>query len=263
MNLLLLCDADLADEGGLVRVSGRRAAHLLDVLGVGVGSSVKAGWIGGRMGHAMVVAVEGREVVLQPSFDCEPPPRLDLRLVIALPRPKVLRRILQTSAAMGLRAVHLVNSWRVDKSYWGSPLLERSRLTAELLLGAEQGRDTVLPRVEVHRLFKPFVEDELGVLAADTMKLVGDIAAGEPCPSAVTRPVTLVVGPEGGLIPYEVDALKAIGFRAVHLGPRPLRVEQAVPAFVGRLAPRSIVDIACDARYLARNAEEKGTGEGR
>lgn len=239
MNLLLLHESELTEGSGMVRVSGRRAAHLLDVLGVGVGSSVKAGMIGGRMGQAMVVAVEGREVVLQPSFDCDPPPRIDLRLVIALPRPKVLRRILQISAAMGLRALHLINSWRVEKSYWGSPLLEPSRLTSELVLGAEQGRDTILPRVEVHRLFKPFVEDELAALAAGTIKLVGDAAAGELCPSAVARPVTLVIGPEGGLIPYEVEALAALGFRPVHLGPRALRVEQAVAAFVGRLLPGS------------------------
>ncbi len=235
MNLLLLTAADLADGAARPRISGRRSAHLLDILGVTVGSTVTAGLLGGRMGHATVIAIRGREVELDLCFDRDPPPRFDVRLVLALPRPKGLRRILQGCAAIGVRSIHLINSWRVEKSYWGSPLLDPRRLEAELVLGAEQGRDTILPEVELHKLFKPFVEDQLGPIGEGTSKLLGEAAAPEICPTAVSQPVTLVIGPEGGLIPYEIEAIQSVGFRPVHLGPRALRVEQAVPAFLGRL----------------------------
>jgi len=237
MNLLLLHESDLIDGGAGALVSGRRATHLLDVVGVEVGSTVAAGLLGGRMGQGVVVALVETTLTLELRLDRDPPPRLDVRLVLALPRPKCLRRIVQGCAAMGLRDLHLINSWRVEKSYWGSPLLETGRLRDEMILGAEQGRDTILPDVRLHKGFKPFVEDLLPAIGGATLKLVGDLSATLGCPASVAAPVTLVIGPEGGLIPYEVEMLVRAGFEPVSLGPRALRVEHAVPAFLGRLAP--------------------------
>jgi RsmE family RNA methyltransferase len=237
MNLLLLHACDLIEGGRGARVADRRAAHLLDVVRVEVGSTVAVGLLGGQMGQGVVVALVERALELELRLDRDPPPRLDVRLVLALPRPKCLRRILQGCAAMGLRELHLINSWRVEKSYWGSPLLEAGRLRGEMILGAEQGRDTILPNVHLHKGFKPFVEDLLPSIGAATLKLVGDTAAKHGCPASVAAPVTLVIGPEGGLIPYEVEMLVRAGFERVSLGPRALRVEHAVSAFLGRLAP--------------------------
>jgi RsmE family RNA methyltransferase len=240
VNLLLLADDDLRDRGATARIAGRRAAHLLDVLGVELGATVEAGLLGGRMGRATVAAIDGREILLRLDLDRDPPPRHDVRLVLALPRPKSLRRILQGCAAAGVRAVYLINSWRVEKSYWGSPSLASARIEEQLVLGAEQGRDTILPEVRLCRRFKPFVEDDLPGIASEApemQRLVGDARAPASCPAAVQQPVTLVIGPEGGLIPYELDMVAALGFTPVRVGARALRVEQAVAAFLGRLVP--------------------------
>jgi RsmE family RNA methyltransferase len=160
---------------------------------------------------------------------------LPLVLVLALPRPKAMRRVLQTVATLGIKRLCLVAAWRVEKSYWESPLLTPARVAAELVLGLEQGGDTVVPTVTLHRRFKPFVEDELGALAAASRPLLAHPTAERPCPRAVGTPVTLAIGPEGGFTAYEVGALEAQDFESVSLGPRILRVEQAVPALVGRL----------------------------
>ena len=240
MNLLLLTSRDLRSDAGRfpirASVTGRRAEHIRQVLGAEVGATVEVGLLGGLLGSATLVAIEKGEILLDVSLGREPPPRFDLRLVLALPRPKSLRRILQGCAAMGVRSIFLVNSWRVQKSYWGSPLLEDDAIQRELSYGLEQGRDTILPEVHLCPLFKPFVEDRLDEVSRGTLKLVGAPAAVEACPAAVRQPVTLVIGPEGGLIPYEEERLAEIGFVPVHLGPRALRVEQAVPAFLGRLS---------------------------
>jgi len=165
----------------------------------------------------------------------DPPGPLPVRLILALPRPKCLKRLLQTIAAMGVKDLTLLHTWRVEKSYWASPLLSPELLREQLVLGLEQGRDTILPEVRLRRLFKPFVEDELEALSRHTVRFVAHPAAPRPCPAATAAPTTLVIGPEGGFIDYEIDALIAREFSPFSLGPRILRVEQAVPALLARL----------------------------
>lgn len=247
MNLILLLDEDFdadarrACDGGErveVRLTGRRATHVREVHRARVGRELVCGRLGGRVGRATVAAVERDHVDLRVRLDAEPPPKLPLTLVLALPRPKTLRRVLQTVATMGVEQLLLVNSWRVDKSYWKSPALAPAAIRAQLLLGLEQGRDTIPPVVETKRLLAPFCARELDALAAGTRRLVADPAAKSPCPhalDALEEPVTLVLGPEGGLIDRELDLFRRHGFEGVTLGARPLRVEQALPAAIARL----------------------------
>jgi len=234
MNLILLCDDDFiaADR---VRLDGRRLAHIAAVHRAEPGRALCVGRLNGRIGTGVVARIDACVVELEVALDRAPPAALPLRLVLALPRPKTLRRLLQAVAAMGVKDLTLINTWRVDKSYWGSPQLAPENLREQLFLGLEQGRDTMLPEVRLRSLFKPFVEDELADLSRDSRRLVAHPAAAATCPAPAAQPTTLVIGPEGGLIAYELDALAGAGFQAVSLGPRILRVEQAVPALLARL----------------------------
>ncbi|HSP97415.1 MAG TPA: 16S rRNA (uracil(1498)-N(3))-methyltransferase [Candidatus Dormibacteraeota bacterium] len=234
MNLLLLDDRDFV-AADRVHLTGRRLRHVREVHRAAVGDTLRVGRIDGEVGSAVVVALDDVALTLgEVRLDAAPPPPAPLRLLLALPRPKALRRVLQGAAAFGIKDIVVLNSWRVEKSFWQSPVLQPPALREQLLLGLEQGGDTRLPRVELRRRFKPFVEDELPALL-DGLGLVAHPPAAELCPRAVAGHVTLAVGPEGGFIPYEVEALQRAGCRAVSLGPRPLRVEQAVPALLGRL----------------------------
>ena len=179
--------------------------------------------------------IDSRSAVLNIELSLPPPPPLPLTLLLALPRPKVLKRVLQCAAAMGVKKLVLFKSWRVEKSYWQSPLLEEEKCREQLLLGLEQAGDTILPELMLRKRFKPFVEDELPALAGNTLALLAHPGSPRPCPRKVGRPVTLAIGPEGGFLSYEVDLLMGQGFQPVHLGERILRVEQVVPALLGRL----------------------------
>ena len=137
MNRLLLTAEELA--GGDATIVGARALHLIRVLGVRRDSQLRAGIIDGVEGMAKVAEVGEASVVVTFEATGLARPPLPVDLVVALPRPKVLRRVLQHAAAWHVRSVALVNSWRVDKSYWGSPLLAPEALRAELVVGAEQG----------------------------------------------------------------------------------------------------------------------------
>jgi RsmE family RNA methyltransferase len=236
VNLVLLDPAELRPDG-TARLDGRRAAHAREVLRAVPGARVLAGVVGGRMGEAEVLSIAAGELVLRPGLDRDPPPPSPVALVLALPRPKILRRVLQAAAAMGVKRLALVGSWRVEKSYFASPFLAPDAIRAELLLGLEQGRDTVLPEVTVHRLFKPFVEDVLdGAFPAPARLLAHPAGAAplEAVPAAGGR-ATLAVGPEGGWTAYEAERLRERGFAPFTLGPRALRVDAAVPFAIGQV----------------------------
>lgn len=234
VNLLLFSAADRCDPGH-IRISGRRLQHLRQVLGASVGDQLRVGEIEGLIGTGLVQELDDERAILSVTLDQPPTDKLPLRLVLALPRPKMLRRILRTAAELGVPELHLINSYRVEKSYWQTPALAPPTVREYLLQGLEQARDTIVPAVHCHRRFKPFVEDTLPGLASDHLALLAQPGEHPPCPRDARAPTLLVIGPEGGFIPYEVDKLQAAGCRAVSLGPRILRVETALTALLGRL----------------------------
>nr|WP_319527190.1 16S rRNA (uracil(1498)-N(3))-methyltransferase [Pseudomonas laurentiana] len=234
MNLLLLEEADFTAADRVV-LGDRRFTHMQEIHRVAVGDTLRVGRLGGQMGQAQVLRLEGHEAELQVTFDQPPPAKLPLTLVLALPRPKMLRRVFQTVATMGVPKLILVNSYRVEKSFWQTPFLEADAIHEQLILGLEQARDTVLPEVIIEKRFKPFVEDRLPAISANTLGLVGHPGNHPPCPRGLNEPVTLAIGPEGGWIPYEVDLLSKAGLTPVQLGERILRVETAVTALLARL----------------------------
>lgn len=237
MNLVLLEDGDLAPDG-TARLSGRRAEHVLEVLRAGPGMRIRAGRLGGRLGDAAVLSASSGEVVLSLRLDAEPPPPSPVSLLLALPRPKILRKVLQAAASMGVKRLVLLGSFRVEKSYFSSPVLAPGAIRRELVLGLEQGRDTILPEVTVRRFFKPFVEDALdGALPGETRLLAhpGDLPPLEALPPSPAGGAVLAIGPEGGWTPYEARELERRRFAPFTLGPRPLRVDAAVPYAVGQV----------------------------
>lgn len=234
MNLLLLEQTDFIAADRVV-LADRRFTHMQEIHRVAVGDTLRVGQINGLMGQARVVRLEGHEAELQVSLDQQPPAKLPLTLILAVPRPKMLRRLFQTIATLGVPRLILLNSYKVEKSFWQTPFLTAEAIRENLILGLEQARDTVLPEIIIEKRFKPFVEDRLPAIAADTLGLVGHPGDYPACPRAVQQPVTLAIGPEGGWIPYEVDLLAKAGLQPVQLGTRILRVETAVTALLSRI----------------------------
>jgi len=234
MNLVILFESDFV-AADRVRLDGRRLRHVREVHRAQPGNTLRVGLLNGRLGAGEIANLSDTALEMVVRLDQSPPEPLPATLVLALPRPKSLKKILQAVTAMGVKRIVLLNTWRVEKSFWESPALQPAALEEQMILGLEQARDTVLPRLTLRHRFKPFVEDELPELIRNTRALLAHPSAAAPCPRALREPVTLAIGPEGGFIPYEVGKLEAAGFEAVSLGERRLRVEHAVPALLGRL----------------------------
>lgn len=234
MNLVLLQYSDDIINGR-VTLHGRRAQHIRTVLRAQVGDPVRVGLLQGDMGTGHVLRLDENSAELEIELNRAPPPPGPITLILALPRPKVLKRLLVMLTTMGVKHLVLVNSWRVDKSYWNSPVLEEQNLHNYLCLGLEQARDTILPQVKQRRLFKPFVEDELDTLCGIRERLLAHPGGAQGWPHAGAGERVLFIGPEGGLIPYEVSMLEERGFKTFSIGARILHVETAVVACLARL----------------------------
>ena len=234
MNLILLYQDDFIAENR-VRLTGRRLEHIRTVHRGGPDTQLRVGLLNGEIGHGSITRSDMESVELITSLDQPPPEILPVTLLLALPRPKMLKRVLQSATSLGVKQIYLINSFRVEKSFWSSPILEPDKLQEQLLLGLEQARDTILPAVHLRQRFKPFVEDELPELCRGSRALVAHPTSEKVALLEPNLPTTLAIGPEGGFIPYEIDKFGACGFVPFSLGDRILRVETAVPVLLSKM----------------------------
>lgn len=235
MNLLLLEAADLLSDREAI-VTGRRAAHIAGVLRAEAGSILKAGVIDGAIGTATVNEVSPERVHLTLDLGEQPPSPLDVEVALALPRPKVLSRSIAAIASMGVKRIAIINSWRVDKAYWKSPRLEPDALRSDLIAGLEQARDTILPRVTLHRFLREWCEQTLPVQISEGRRAILAHPYAAAAGDDVKGPATLIVGPDGGFIAEEIAMFERAGAEAISFGPRVLRVETAIPWLLSRFA---------------------------
>lgn len=234
MNRLLVF-AHEPDGDGRVRLTGERAAHLLEVLGVGPGDEIRAGLVDGPRAQGVVEAVDGDAVVLrlQPEAGIPERPRVDL--ILALPRPKVLGRMWAVLASLGVGHLALTNAWRVERNYFDTHQLHARTYRPRLIEGLQQAGDTRLPTVSVHKRLVPLLEDGLAPFG-DAVRLVAHPDRGARVSEALSavgeRRVLLAIGPEGGWIDRELALLDRCGFTRVGLGPRVLRTDVAATALL-------------------------------
>lgn len=236
MNFLLLHRNELADDG-TARLRGRRAEHVRTVLRAAPGRELRAGIVDGPVGTAVVRSVAADEVTVTVRCNEPAPPASDV-LLLAVPRPKVLLRMLAHAAALGFTRIVLFRSWRVEKSHLASTAMRAEVQREQLLLGLEQAGRTAVPRVDFAPLFRPLVEDTLPALDLPAARFVGHpLAATATAALELDRgaPFALALGPDGGLIPFEVEALAAAGFTPIACGPHALRTETALAVLWGQL----------------------------
>jgi 16S rRNA (uracil1498-N3)-methyltransferase len=240
---LILCEPSEVDAHGIVTLTGARGAHVRSVLGATPGDVIRIGVVDGPRGQGEIVALDEDRVVLRTTvvagLDAAIPAPPAVDLLLALPRPKVLRRLWAQLAALGVGRIVLTNASRVERHYFDTHILNASTYRPLLIEGLQQAGDTRLPHVSVHRQFRILVEDELDALSSDAARLVAHPGSHRALLTVAResqrRRVLLAIGPEGGWNDFELDLLTRHGFGIVSMGPRILRTDTACVALLALL----------------------------
>lgn len=240
MNVILVAEKEVF-ENRLV-LSDHRAKHIVKVLKSDVGDTVKLGIINGNLGEGTIVSIKRKypfHVEINTLFDRLPPVKPQVDLLLALPRPIMLKRIFSQAASLGVETLHITNANRVEKSFWEASLLSHNEYMQHLIHGLEQAVDTVLPRVILHRRFKPFIEDYIPGISGKYSHLVfAHPTSQQKLHNIVTTQpgkILLAIGPEGGWVDYEVNKFLEYGFSGFSIGERILKVDTAVINIHGRI----------------------------
>lgn len=242
MNLLLIEPEELSTDGHVI-LKDERSRHIQNTLKSKIGDFISAGIINGPIGKAEISKINNKnnyvEIHFKEDKKLKNPKPLNLVVVIALPRPKVARRIIRNCSEYGIKEIHFIHSFRVEKSYWQSPLIHEKNVKKQILFGLEQSKDTKLPSVVFHKKFKPFVEDELSNISSNKNLYVAhpDKYKNYPhifSPKEIEKNSSnvVIIGPEGGFIDYEIDLLKTNNIKMINLGQRIFRTEIALSTII-------------------------------
>lgn len=234
MNLILLFPSDFKSNLSVVRLSGRRHSHIVNILKTQLNESLTVGLINDQIGTGTVTKITPDFCELKVSLSQAPPRPSKITLILALPRPLVLNRILSSITTLGVKDIFLIQSERVEKSYWKSPVLDENNIQQQLHLGLEQCVDTILPTVTVFKNFKHFLQNNIKDISNNKTKLIAH-PSGKDIHKNPVKPVVLIIGPEGGFIPAEIDKFLEYGFKPIKFGNRILRVETAIPYIISNL----------------------------
>lgn len=163
-------------------------------------------------------------------------------LLLALPRPLQLGRILPMIAQLGVDQLILTNAKKVPKDYFGSHIFRKPNVLRSMLIeGLAQSGDVRLPHVTVTKRLKIFMEDELDDMfpPEDYTRVIAhpkrkdesreELRMSDITLSGDAKRILVAVGPEGGWEePYELEMFKEKGFQQITLGTRVLRSDVAV-----------------------------------
>ena len=249
MNRILFERAEIVN--GCATFSDGRAEHVLNVLHGEVGQTLKTGELDGLVGTSVITAIRDRHeraegaaqrgsgllagTIVVTCLHTEKAPEPWFDLLLAPPRPRVLKRLLPQLTALGVGKIVLVGAAKVEKAFWGAQLLKEAIYRPLLVDGLMQCGTTRVPTIRCERNFRRYVEMRMGDEFAGCEKIVAHPHLSSLTPHSSSCRCVLAIGPEGGWTEEEVSLLEEAGFRRRSLGSRILRTDTASIALVAQI----------------------------
>ncbi len=161
-------------------------------------------------------------------------PTLKLTLAQAMPKTEKLEEVIRMGTEIGVTHFVIFDSDRTIVRWDDRKKADRfPRLTAIARESAEQSYRAIVPSIAFAPDLNAVLNSPHVIVLSEVDRVTETI---EQKMDRATNHLTLVIGPEGGWSPREVEA---IGDRAATLGPRVLRVDTAAAAAVALALLRS------------------------
>ncbi len=212
--------ADTLSPGGIVAATRGQAHYLATVMRRGPGATVLL--FNGREGEFLArietIGRDGAALRVQRSTRSQAP-EPDLWLVFALLKRDATDLVVQKATELGVSALLPVITARSN-----THRINADRLAAIATEAAEQSERLTVPALSAARPLADLLRDW-----PPGRRLFAAVERSDaPPPAAAAGPRALLVGPEGGFSPDELEAMRAHPFVATaSLGPRILRAETA------------------------------------
>ncbi|WP_300266470.1 16S rRNA (uracil(1498)-N(3))-methyltransferase [Microbacterium sp.] len=231
----LVASASTASVGETVSLTGAEAKHAAVVRRLRVGESISVGdgagvWLEGKVTDVSAARVDV-EIISRSEADA---PATRLVLVQALAKGDRDELAVQAACELG---VDDIVPWQASRSIsrWDGPkaVKGRQRWATIVREAAKQAHRAWVPEVT-----EPLTAAQLVSFAAGKRMLVLDPTATARLSTvrADDRDIVLVVGPEGGITPEELEKFEAAGAERVRLGETVLRTSTAGPAAIAVLS---------------------------
>ncbi|PZQ88310.1 MAG: 16S rRNA (uracil(1498)-N(3))-methyltransferase [Leifsonia xyli] len=230
--------------GSRVEVTGDEARHALQVARIRAGERIAVGDGRGTVVRGVVLAADpGVLAVEVDEVSREPEPTPQLWLAQALAKGDRDELAIQAATELGVAGVI---PWAAERSVtrWEGAKVARNEerwrtIVREASKQAIRSRvPEVAPLATTAQLAQlPGLVVVLEPTAQAALTELELAPASAPAPAPVER-ITLVVGPEGGVAPRELERLESAGARLARLGPEVLRTSTAGPAALAVLAAR-------------------------
>ena len=251
------------EEQGRVTLTDRRAEHIRTILKCEPGDTLRAGFANEAIATGTVISVDKERCIVElrenPDEPLPPAPMIDV--ILALPRPRFLERILPQLPPLGVRKLFLCGSDRVEKSFFGSQLLKRENYFSVLVEGVEQSGGIIVPEIRVERSLRRLLQEvakdyecKLVAHPSSTSSLRGIPklqSRGHPqrgdesskgieldcfgIPRNDKNGLLVAIGCEGGWTERELVWMEEAGFTRFSLGERVLRTDTACVAVLAVL----------------------------
>lgn len=235
MNLILLEPSEMDDSGNVI-LSGDRARHILKVLRAEPGKALRIGSLNGPLGTGTIQSINGPSVELECNFEACVPPRPSVDLLLAMPRPKVLKRLWSQFAALGVGRIVITGAQKVEKYYFDTHILSPEFYRPKLIEGLQQARDTHFPEVTIIKNLRRFLDQGPHAPAQLVADPSGTRSVFQTLENVPAERALIAIGPEGGWVPSELEMFEQHGFETVGMGRRILRTDTACIALISLLA---------------------------
>jgi len=247
------CNKDISSDTLTVSlpIDDERVLHIQNILKLTVNDKVRMGIVNHGLTDGVLTSINDSYNISLGLYDklikILDTPCVDL--ILAVPRPLRLERMIPIIASLGIRRLYLIAANKVEKDYFGSHLFRRPKELNKLLLeGLSQASNNyILPEIHIRKNFQKFIKDELPILFEENSnRFIAHPYSIDNMNSTVkrlfdydkdirTKCAVIAIGPEGGWEDEEVTSFLKHDFQQITLGNHILRTDVAVTVTLGMI----------------------------